>query len=47
MADLIFVDTDILIDAGRGVSEAIAYLQQIEQRSSRWRETGGEGTCTI
>ena len=30
---MIIVDTDILIDAGRNVSEAINCLQQIEQRS--------------
>ena len=29
---LIIVDTDILIDAGRNVSEALSCLQQIEQR---------------
>jgi len=34
VADLVIVDTDILIDAGRGVGEAIACLQQIEQQSS-------------
>jgi predicted nucleic acid-binding protein len=34
VADLIVVDTDILIDAGRGVSEALVYLHQIEQQSS-------------
>ena len=31
---LIVVDTDILIDAGRNVSEAVKCLQQIEQRLS-------------
>jgi predicted nucleic acid-binding protein len=31
---LIIVDTDILIDAGRNVNEAINCLQQIEQRLS-------------
>jgi predicted nucleic acid-binding protein len=30
---LIIVDTDILIDAGRNVNEALSCLQQIEQRS--------------
>ncbi len=30
---LIIVDTDILIDAGRNVNEALKCLQQIEQRS--------------
>jgi len=30
---LIIVDTDILIDAGRNVNEALNCLQQIEQRS--------------
>jgi len=34
VADFIIVDTDILIDAGRGVSEAITYLQDIERKSS-------------
>ena len=34
MADFVIVDTDILIDAGRGVGEAIACLQEIERRSS-------------
>lgn len=34
MADLTIVDTDILIDTGRGVGEAIAKLQEIELMSS-------------
>jgi predicted nucleic acid-binding protein len=34
VADFTIVDTDILIDAGRGVSEAIACLQDIERKSS-------------
>lgn len=34
MTDLTFVDTDVLIDAGRGISGATACLQQIEQESS-------------
>ncbi|MFN2453529.1 MAG: type II toxin-antitoxin system VapC family toxin [Pyrinomonadaceae bacterium] len=34
MADFTIIDTDILIDAGRGVSEAVACLQEIEQNSS-------------
>ena len=34
MAAFTIVDTDILIDAGRGVSEAVACLQGIEQQSS-------------
>jgi len=34
MTDLTFVDTDVLIDAGRGISVAITCLQQIEQESS-------------
>lgn len=33
MADLVVVDTDILIDASRAIGEAIAYLDQVEQRS--------------
>ncbi len=34
MADCTIIDTDILIDAGRGISEAIACLQEIERRST-------------
>jgi predicted nucleic acid-binding protein len=34
VADFIIVDTDILIDAGRGVSEAIICLQDTERKSS-------------
>ena len=34
MADLVLVDTDILIDAGRGVSQAVSCLQDIENQSS-------------
>jgi predicted nucleic acid-binding protein len=34
VADLTIVDTDILIDTGRGVGEAIAKLQEIELKSS-------------
>lgn len=34
MADFTIVDTDILIDAARGISEAVACLQSIEQQSS-------------
>lgn len=33
MADIIIVDTDILIDVGRGVNEAIACLQRLEKQS--------------
>lgn len=33
MSDLTVVDTDILIDAGRGISEAVLYLQAAEQQS--------------
>jgi len=33
MADFTVVDTDILIDVGRGVSEAIAYLEGLETNS--------------
>lgn len=33
MADLIIVDTDILIDAARGVSDAVACLQRLESQS--------------
>jgi predicted nucleic acid-binding protein len=34
VADFTIVDTDILIDAGRGISEAVACLQVIGQQSS-------------
>ena len=34
MNDLVVVDTDVLIDAGRGIGEAVASLQQLEQRGS-------------
>ncbi|RME82060.1 MAG: type II toxin-antitoxin system VapC family toxin [Caldilineae bacterium] len=34
MTEFILVDTDILIDAGRGINEAIDYLQELE-RSTR------------
>lgn len=34
MTNLVIVDTDVLIDASRGVNEAIACLEQIEQQSS-------------
>lgn len=34
MTDFTIIDTDILIDAGRGVSEAISCLQEIERKSS-------------
>lgn len=34
MADFVIVDTDILIDAGRGVRDAVAYLQRIESQAS-------------
>ena len=34
MVDFTIVDTDILIDAGRGVSDAVACLQDIEGKSS-------------
>jgi len=34
MTNLVIVDTDVLIDASRGASEAINCLQQIEQQSS-------------
>ncbi len=33
MTDLVVVDTDILIDAGRELNEAIACLNQIERQS--------------
>lgn len=34
MTDWVLVDTDVLIDVGRSVAEAIACLQQIEQQAS-------------
>jgi predicted nucleic acid-binding protein len=34
VADAVLVDTDILIDAGRGVAEAIACLQKQEQQAA-------------
>lgn len=34
MADLVIVDTDILIDAGRGVGDAVACLEQIEEQAT-------------
>ncbi len=34
MPDLVILDTDVLIDAGRGMSEAIACIQQIERQAS-------------
>lgn len=34
MADFVIVDTDILIDAGRGVAEATSCLQAIERQSA-------------
>lgn len=34
MADLTVVDTDILIDVGREVSEAIDYLDELENRTT-------------
>jgi len=34
MTNLVIVDTDVLIDAGRGVNEAITCLALIEQQSS-------------
>jgi hypothetical protein len=34
MTNLVIVDTDVLIDASRGVSEAVTCLEQIEQQSS-------------
>lgn len=34
MADFIIVDTDILIDAGRGINEAVSCLQRLESQST-------------
>jgi len=33
VAELVVVDTDILVDAGRGVQEALDYLQALEHRA--------------
>lgn len=33
MADFVIIDTDILIDAGRGIAPAVSCLQAIERRS--------------
>lgn len=33
MTEIVVVDTDILIDSGRGITEAVACLEQIEQQS--------------
>lgn len=33
MADFTVIDTDILIDVGRGVGEAVAYLERLETNS--------------
>jgi predicted nucleic acid-binding protein len=34
VANFVVVDTDVLIDAGRGIREATSYLQHIEQQST-------------
>jgi predicted nucleic acid-binding protein len=34
VADFVIFDTDILIDAGRGISDAVGCLQRIEAQSS-------------
>jgi predicted nucleic acid-binding protein len=34
VADFVIVDTDILIDAGRGVAKAVSCLQAIERQSA-------------
>ena len=33
MADFVIFDTDVLIDAGRGVQEAVTCLKQVEEQS--------------
>jgi len=33
MPDVILFDTDILIDAGRKVAEAVSYLERAEQKT--------------
>lgn len=34
MPDLVIVDTDVLIDAGRNIGDAVACLEQIERQAS-------------
>jgi hypothetical protein len=34
MNQIVMVDTDVLIDVGRGSAEALACLQQLEQNAS-------------
>ncbi len=34
MTDLVLIDTDVLVDVGRNIAEAITCLQQIEQQAS-------------
>lgn len=37
--DLVIVDTDVLIDAGRDIADAVTCLEQVEQQASlaiRW-----------
>ena len=34
MADFVIVDTDVVIDAGRGIGEAVTCLQEVERQSS-------------
>ncbi len=34
MSDLVIVDTDVLIDAGRNIADAVTCLEQIERQAS-------------
>ena len=34
MPDLVIVDTDVLIDAGRNIADAVTCLEQIEHQAS-------------
>lgn len=34
MPDLVLVDTDVLIDAGRNIGDAVACLEQIDRQAS-------------
>ena len=34
VSDVLLIDTDVLIDAGRGISEAVIVLQQAAERGA-------------
>ena len=34
MPDLVIVDTDVLIDAGRNIGDAVTCLEQVERQAS-------------